>query len=47
MKSEKLLDALGKVDETFIEEAAPIGEALPGMKPEKSMQDVEKSEQQE
>ncbi len=30
MKNEKLLEALGKVNEAFIEEAAPTGEAMPG-----------------
>ena len=45
MKNEKLLEALGKVNEAFIEEAAPIGEAIQGT--EESIQSAEKTEQQE
>ena len=30
MKNEKLLEAIGKVNEAYIEEAAPAGEAMPG-----------------
>lgn len=45
MKNEKLLEALGKVDEAFIEEAAPMGEAIQGT--EELIQSAEKTEQQE
>lgn len=43
MKNEKLLEALGKVNETFIEEAAPTGEAMQEAETEKSMQGADES----
>ncbi len=40
MKNEKLLEALGKVNEAFIEEAAPIEKTATGRETEKTMQGV-------
>lgn len=47
MKNEKLLQALGKVKEEFIEEAAPMDEVTMGKEKLKAMQGVEGSELQE